>query len=102
MQEQTIHQGLYELKQLIIQTNLSQKRVLTFKEAAIYSGRSSSNLYKLTSAGGIPHSKPESKMIYIDREELENWMLRNPIKTNSQIEAEAATRSTINRKGIAE
>lgn len=101
MQEQTIYQGLNELKQLIIQSNLSQKKVLTFKEAAIYSGRSSSNLYKLTSAGEIPHSKPEGKMIYIDREELENWMLRNPIKTTSQIEDEASTRVTLNRKGIA-
>lgn len=99
MQEQTIQKELSELKQLITQTNLFQKRVLTCKEAAIYSGRSLSNLYKLTSAGELPHSKPEGKMIYIDREELETWMLRNPIKTNEVIEGITSTRVVLNQKG---
>jgi excisionase family DNA binding protein len=99
MQELTIQQGFNELKQLITLTNLSQKKVLTFKEAAIYSGRSLSNLYKLTSAGEIPHSKPEGKMIYLDREELERWMLRNPIRTNEEIEGSAATRVALSQKG---
>jgi hypothetical protein len=30
-------------------------------------------------------------MIYFDRQELEGWMLRNPIRTNESLEAEAAT-----------
>ena len=35
-------------------------------------------------------------------EQLENWMLKNPVKTISQLEDEAATRATLNRKGIAQ
>jgi excisionase family DNA binding protein len=99
MQEQAIQQGLNELKQLITQTNLFQKKVLTLQEAAIYSGRSLSNLYKLSSTGILPHSKPEGKMIYIDREELERWMLRKPIRTNEEIEGSAATRVALGQKG---
>ena len=78
---------------------LSQKRALTLKEASRFTGRSLSNLYKLTSACLIPHYKGEGKLITFDRVELENWMLRNPVKTNSQIEDEAATRATLQRKG---
>ena len=55
------------------------KTVLTFQEAADYSGLSRSYLYKLTSKGIIPHFKPEGKMIYFERTQLEKWLLRNPI-----------------------
>lgn len=100
MTDQTIQQGFNELKQLITQTNLSQKKALTLKEASAYTGRSLSNIYKLTSTGEIPHSKPEGKLIYFDREELEKWMLKNPIKTSEQIEQEASTRIVVRRGGV--
>lgn len=99
MQEQQIQQQFNELKRLITQPNLSQKKVLTLREAAIYSGRALSNLYKLTSSNKIPHSKPEGKMVYIDREEFEKWLLKNPIRTNAEINKTASTIVTLGRKG---
>ena len=36
-------------------------------------------IIKLTSKGIIPHFKPEGKMIYFERTQLEKWLLRNPI-----------------------
>jgi predicted DNA-binding transcriptional regulator AlpA len=89
----TTEQKFEELRTLVIQGSLSQKAVLTLPEAAIYTGRSQSNLYKLSSLGRIPCSKPEGKMLYFDRLKLDEWMLRNPIRTNEDIEREAVSRT---------
>jgi len=77
---------------------LSQKNVLTFSEAARYTGFSKSYLYKLTSLEKIPFSKPAGKMIFFDRAELENWLLKNQ-KVHEEIENAASTYVTLNRKG---
>ena len=68
-----------------------QKATLTLEEASAYSGISKSYLYKLTSAGSIPHYKPEGKTIYFDREELDGHLKRNRVKTVQEIEQEATT-----------
>jgi excisionase family DNA binding protein len=78
---------------------LSQKAVLTFDEGAEYSGLSKSFLYKLTSTGKVPHSKPNGKNIFFDRVELENWLKRNPVKTQDEIEREASKYVTVNNGG---
>jgi excisionase family DNA binding protein len=58
---------------------------LNFEEACEYLNVSKSHLYKLTSAGLIPHYKPGGKMVYFSKPELDKWILRNPVKTNDQI-----------------
>ena len=68
---------------------LSQKKVLNLDEACDYTGMSRSYLYKLTSTGAIPHSKSGGKLIYFDIELLNNWLLENQRKSQSQIEQEA-------------
>lgn len=74
-----------------------QKNTLTFDETSAYSGISKSYLYKLTSAGSIPHYKPEGKTIYFDRSELDSWLKRNRVKTSEEIEREASTFVTTGR-----
>jgi excisionase family DNA binding protein len=90
-----------KLEQFFQLNSINSKPVLTIEEAALYTGRSTSNLYKLTSKNIIPHSKPYGSRIYFDRQELDAWMLQNPIKTASQIELETATYATINPSGRA-
>lgn len=68
---------------------LSQKTVLTFDEAAAYTGLSKSDLYKKTSLRIIPHYKPRGKMIYFNREELDEWLLQNRVSTSEEIETKA-------------
>ena len=68
---------------------LLSKNVLTFDEAVLFTGLAKSYLYKLTASGKIPHYKPSGKLIYFDRTELEQWMLRNPVKTAEEIEQQA-------------
>jgi excisionase family DNA binding protein len=78
-----------------------QKKVLTFDEAAKYSGISKSYLYKLTANGTIPHSKPNGKQIYFDREELESWLLSNKVKNKESIEKEALSYCSLSgRNGV--
>ena len=59
--------------------DLTTKKVLTFDEAARYMGMSKSCLYKMTSQKIVPHYKPNGKMIFFEREEIEKWILSSKI-----------------------
>lgn len=75
------------------------KTILSFDEASLFLNLSKSYLYKLTSSGSIPHYKPQGKMLYFEKSELENWLRQNPVKTNQQIKEEAGERlMNANRK----
>ncbi len=67
------------------------KRVLTFQEGCTYLGLRPSYVYKMTSAGILPYSKPNGKKIYFDREKLEDWMLSNSRSSNQEKEVQAST-----------
>ena len=82
---QTLHSKLDD----IYSATLSRKRVLTFDEVAAYTGLSKSYLYKLTAAGLVPHSKPNGKNIYFDRQVIEKWLLRNDVQSSEAIEKQA-------------
>lgn len=56
---------------------LPQKEILSFNEAVSYLDVSKSFLYKLTSTNKISFSKPNNKLIYFQRIDLDNWMLQN-------------------------
>lgn len=68
---------------------LSNKTVLTFDEASEYTGLSKSYIYKLTSSQRIPHSKPNGKIIFFNKEKLDNWLLNNEKKTDNEIDNKA-------------
>ena len=74
-----------ELENLV----LHSKNVLSFEEASRFLNLSKSFLYKLTSGNLIPHYKPQGKMLYFEKTELEAWLRQNPIRTQAQTEAEA-------------
>lgn len=76
---------------------ISQKSVLTLDEAALYMGLSKSYLYKLTSGSKIPYSKPNGKLNYFEKEQLNVWMLRNKQKTLDELGDESST-YFLNRK----
>ena len=57
---------------------LHTKTVFTAPEAAKYMGIALSTLYKMTSAGIIPFSKPNNKMIYLSKENLDSWLMSKP------------------------
>ena len=81
----TVEQRLDRIEQLL----RGQKTVLNFAEACEFAGLSKTYMYKLTHQGRIPHFKPHGKNIYFNREELERWLLQNPVKTAEQKECAA-------------
>jgi excisionase family DNA binding protein len=80
--ETSIEKRVAELENLVFLS----KNVLSFDEASKFLNLSKSYLYKLTSGNLIPHYKPQGKMLYFEKAELEAWLRQNPVK---QIEQEA-------------
>lgn len=73
-----------------IESNLlGCKEILTFDEAAQFTGLSKSYLYKLTSSQRISHFKPTGKLIYFNRSELEAWLMQNKVSTSDEMESKA-------------
>ena len=68
----------------IVRSSLREKKVLNFEEFCLYVGISSSFAYRLIIRHAIPHSQPNGKEIYFDRELVDLWILRNPIKPFTQ------------------
>ena len=68
---------------------LSNKTVLNFEEAAVYTGLSKSHLYKLTATAGVPCYKPTGKRIYFDKSELDEWLLRHKKQTHEELDSKA-------------
>ena len=81
----SIEKRVSELEQMVFMA----KKVFSFDEASRFLNLSKSYLYKLTSGNLIPHYKPQGKMLYFEKEQLEEWLLQNPIKTQAQITREA-------------
>lgn len=80
------------------------KAVLTVDEAARYMGISKSTLYKMMMRREIPYSKPNGKVCFFDRKELETWLMSNRVATSNEITERAQaycahTRTLSNEKG---
>lgn len=85
MEEKIIRQ----LNRIERNTQLAAKNVLTLEDVAVLTGLSKSHLYKMTCYKKIPHYKPNGKQIYFDRKEIEDWMKRNKVVSNDEIEEAA-------------
>tara|TARA_B100001057_G_C22457756_1_gene797601 strand:- start:216 stop:437 length:222 start_codon:yes stop_codon:yes gene_type:complete len=61
------------------------KLMLTSTETAEYIGVSKSYLYRLTREKRIPYYNPRGKMIYFNREELNEWLSRNKSENEGDV-----------------
>ncbi len=78
------------ISEMVAQRTLfATKEVLTSDEAAAYMGVSKSYLYKLTMRQMIPHYKPNGKIVYFNRKELEAWLQSNRVSTAEEISQQA-------------
>lgn len=68
---------------------LAAKNVLTIDDAAVLTGMSKSHLYKLTCSKQIPFYRPNGKLLYFDRAELEGWLKQNRVNTTVEAEQQA-------------
>lgn len=72
-------------------TLLGAKNVLTLDEVALVTGLSKGHIYRLTSTHGIPHYKPNGRNLYFNKNEVEEWLLRNRVDTIEEINNRATT-----------
>ncbi|MFZ1730412.1 MAG: helix-turn-helix domain-containing protein [Bacteroidota bacterium] len=93
--ETNISEQLQALESKIDSIGLSNKSILTFKEACRYLDFSSSYLYKLTSLAQIPHYKPRGKRVYFERRDLDDWLRQNRVRSENELESEAINRITM-------
>lgn len=91
MDLQTIENRLSSIESKLL---ISTKEVLTLDEVAIYTGLSKSHIYKLCSSNDIPFYKPQGKVNYFNRLEIENWLQQNRVATTQEIEQRAIDRIT--------
>ena len=61
--------------------------------AAKYLGISRSHLYQLTSKGLIGHYKPAGKKLYFDKSDLDEYLRRNRVRPQWEIEQAAAAKA---------
>ena len=71
-------------------TLLGAKQVLTRSDVAILTGLTTATIYKLTTERRIPHYKPNGRLLYFDRKEIEEWMKQNRVGTTQEAERETA------------
>ncbi|MBU1371370.1 MAG: helix-turn-helix domain-containing protein [Bacteroidetes bacterium] len=81
---------LEKIERLLESQTLLQKEVLNLNESALYLELSTSHLYRLTSTNCIPYYKPNGKKLYFKRTELDQWLLRNRVISNDEIETQSA------------
>ena len=67
------------------------KPIMSLEQASIFLGMSKSYIYKLTSAGILPHSKPNGKTLFFSRDLLIIWALSNPHRGAEELDSQAAT-----------
>lgn len=65
---------------------INTKDVLTSDEAAVYLGVSKSFLYKLTMRKEIPHYKPNGKLCFFERLELNRWAEQGRCTTTTELQ----------------
>ena len=79
---------------------IATKPVLSFDEALSYLNVSKSWLYKATMNRTLPYTKPNGKLIYFKRADLDEWLSQNRVATSQEIDAKAQeVASRLNRKG---
>ena len=84
--EQTIIEKLDAIER---NTLLASKNVLTIDDVALLTGISKSTLYKMTCKKQLPHYKPNSKLLFFDRKEIEEWAKQNRVNTWAEAEQKA-------------
>lgn len=79
---------LKEIKKLLKKQTIQQKEILTIEEASEFLELSLSRLYKITSNKEIPHYKPGGKKIYLNRKEIEQWILNSRVDSINDLDNE--------------
>jgi excisionase family DNA binding protein len=87
------NQILSKLEEIQNQFSTNQPQILSLAEACKYLELSKSTIYKLTHTNKIPFYKPNGKKIYFLKSDLNNWLIRNRNRSESEIEVQAISKT---------
>jgi excisionase family DNA binding protein len=85
------------IKELKIQNQPAPIEIMNINQVADYIGVAKSTIYKYTACRMIPHSK-QGKKIYFKKSELDEWITKNKVMTQEEIEIKAATYVSTRRR----
>ena len=94
--EEKIMAELAEIKKLTLLA--SKGDVLTIDDVSLLTGISKSTLYKMTCKKQLPHYKPNSKLLFFNRKEIEEWAQQNRVNTWAEAEQKALAYSVTNER----
>lgn len=78
------------LDRLEVLTLLAAKSVLTLEEVCLLTGLAKSTVYKMTANRAIPHYHADGgKHLYFKKDEVENWLTRNRVSSQTEDEQKA-------------
>lgn len=67
-----------------------ERNLLTTAEAAKYLGLKPSYLYKLMMRRAIPYYKPNGKLCFFSKADLDTWLTNIRIKSQAEIDSDTA------------
>lgn len=86
-----INERLDRIEKMLVELRTEKQReTISLEEAVVFTGYKKPYLYKLTSEKKIPHYK-NGRELRFDPVELNAWMKRHKVKSQDEIESEAAT-----------
>lgn len=74
------------LKREVKKSNLFRKRFYTMNEASIVAGVSLSYVQKLVASNLIAHSRPNGKLVFIKRRDLEKFLIKNYVQSIDEVD----------------
>lgn len=77
-----------------------ERTLLSTTEAAAYLGMKRSYLYKLMMRRVIPYFKPNGKICFFDKDDLDQWLTNVRVASQAEIDAQAAQYITNKRMGV--
>lgn len=81
----------WQQKEKQIESNMEAERnLLTTTEAAKYLGLKPSYLYKLMMRRAIPYYKPNGKLCFFSKADLDTWLTNIRVKSQAEIDNDAA------------
>jgi excisionase family DNA binding protein len=75
-----------------------EKEMLSVQEAARYMDVSRDFIYRLTAAHEVSFYKPTSKLVFIPRKELDEYMHRNVIYSTTEIQRKAVVFASLHER----
>lgn len=85
---------LARLERLLV---IGTKEVLNIEDLSLMTGLSKSRIYALVNERKVPYYKPNGKL-YFKKSEIEDWLLQNRVPTQAEVDSQAETYTTINRR----